>query len=146
MRALAPALFEARGKRRRRFAVEFTRRSVEQALAGATPGALRAAGWAAPPRASAAARAVGAAAARSPLFLAGRYVKLSRELPQTPWLVAGRRVMPSSVQEIIFEHVAAAYGFVRSPAFRRLSVSFSTEGAIEIGPAVAGVIHRSFVR
>ncbi|KAH9644974.1 hypothetical protein HF086_003304 [Spodoptera exigua] len=60
-----------------------------------------------PPAARAA--CVSVACAHAPLYLAGRYVKLSRSLPQTPWLVNGRRMMHSSVQEIIFEPIAALY-------------------------------------
>ncbi|CAB3230293.1 unnamed protein product [Arctia plantaginis] len=122
VRALAPALFESRSKQRRRFSVEFTRRSVEQALGGATAGAMAAAGWRAPPRPAARARAVSAAAWHAPLLLGGRYVKLSRALPQTPWLVAGRRMMHSSVQEIIFEPVAAAYGLSPEEGEQRLKL------------------------
>lgn len=38
---------------------------------------------------------------RRPVFMAGRYNKYSRELPQTPWLVDGVRKAESSVQELI---------------------------------------------
>ena len=34
-------------------------------------------------------------------YVAGRYNKYSRELPQTPWLLDGKRVMESSVEELI---------------------------------------------
>jgi len=34
-------------------------------------------------------------------YVAGRYNKYSRELPQTPWLLDGKRVMESSVEEMI---------------------------------------------
>ncbi|XP_075992834.1 tRNA pseudouridine synthase Pus10-like isoform X4 [Anticarsia gemmatalis] len=122
LKSLAPALFESRSKQRRRFAVEFTRRVVEQALGRVTLAALRGLAPPAPrpPRAAAPARPVAAQAQRAPLYLAGRYLKLSRDLPQTPWLVAGRRMMDSSVQEIIFEPVAAAYGVPPDEAERCL--------------------------
>ena len=34
-------------------------------------------------------------------YVAGRYNKYSRELPQTPWLLDGKRVLESSVEEMI---------------------------------------------
>jgi len=34
-------------------------------------------------------------------YIAGRYNKFSRELPQTPWILDGKRVMESSVEEMI---------------------------------------------
>ncbi|RZF34963.1 hypothetical protein LSTR_LSTR010055 [Laodelphax striatellus] len=39
------------------------------------------------------------------IYLAGRYNKLSRELPQTPWLIDGERRMEDSVEEIISEPI-----------------------------------------
>jgi len=36
-------------------------------------------------------------------YIAGRYNKFSRVLPQTPWLLDGKRVMESSVEEMIAE-------------------------------------------
>uniref|UniRef100_A0A2H1W737 tRNA pseudouridine(55) synthase n=1 Tax=Spodoptera frugiperda TaxID=7108 RepID=A0A2H1W737_SPOFR len=119
LKALAPALFEARRAAGRRFGVEFTRRAAEQALAGATRAALAGAGVAGGPPA-ARARCVSVACAHAPLYLAGRYVKLSRALPQTPWLVNGRRMMHSSVQEIIFEPIAALYRLSPEAAEHRL--------------------------
>lgn len=112
LKTLSASLFESRSKQRQRFAVEFTRRSVEQALRGVTLARLRAQpaweGGAPAPRAQA--RPVSVQAAHAPLYLGGRYVKLSRTLPQTPWLVNGLRMMHSSVQEIIFEPIARLYG------------------------------------
>uniref|UniRef100_A0A8C6SL11 tRNA pseudouridine synthase Pus10 n=1 Tax=Neogobius melanostomus TaxID=47308 RepID=A0A8C6SL11_9GOBI len=35
------------------------------------------------------------------VFIAGRYNKFSRSLPQTPWLIGGERRMESSVEELI---------------------------------------------
>nr|XP_049705589.1 putative tRNA pseudouridine synthase Pus10 [Helicoverpa armigera] len=118
LRRVAPELF-ARRSASQRFAVEFTRRAVEQALAGASLAALRAAGCAAP---AAASRAVCAAvsAQHAPLYLGGRYVKLSRTLPQTPWLVNGRRMLHSSVQELICAPIAALYRLDAEDAEHRL--------------------------
>lgn len=38
---------------------------------------------------------------QAPMYMAGRYNKYSRDLPQTPWFVEGERKMGSSVQELI---------------------------------------------
>lgn len=38
---------------------------------------------------------------QAPLYMAGRYNKYSRDLPQTPWFVDGERKLGSSVQELI---------------------------------------------
>jgi len=46
----------------------------------------------------------------SPVFLAGSYVKLSRQLPQTAWVIDGARKCPTSVQELIEPHVIEAFG------------------------------------
>ncbi|XP_064109081.1 tRNA pseudouridine synthase Pus10-like isoform X1 [Macrobrachium nipponense] len=40
---------------------------------------------------------------RDSIYMAGRYNKYSRELPQTPWFVEGERKMGSSVQELLCE-------------------------------------------
>ncbi|XP_075224454.1 pseudouridine synthase 10 isoform X2 [Lycorma delicatula] len=37
----------------------------------------------------------------NPIFFAGRYNKLCRDLPQTPWLIDGERRIENSIQEII---------------------------------------------
>ncbi|XP_013790475.2 putative tRNA pseudouridine synthase Pus10, partial [Limulus polyphemus] len=41
----------------------------------------------------------------SPLYLAGRYNKYSRELCQTPWLIEGEKKMETSVQDLIVDVV-----------------------------------------
>ena len=35
------------------------------------------------------------------MFVAGRYNKFSRELPQTPWILDGKKVFETSVEELI---------------------------------------------
>ncbi|KAF7255678.1 putative tRNA pseudouridine synthase Pus10 [Paragonimus skrjabini miyazakii] len=45
-----------------------------------------------------------------PVVLAGRYVKLSRRLPQTPWIVDGTRKLPLSVEELIVNPVRTQFG------------------------------------
>ncbi|KAM3956209.1 LOW QUALITY PROTEIN: pseudouridine synthase 10 [Aphomia sociella] len=118
LKILSPSLFQSRSQQKRRFTVEFTRRSAEQALSGVSADSLRA-GWA-PPAAGAPAVCVSVVGTHAPVYLGGRYIKLSRELPQTPWLVGGVRMMESSVQEIIFAPLAAAYGLTPEECEHRL--------------------------
>ncbi|KAI5640050.1 putative tRNA pseudouridine synthase Pus10 [Phthorimaea operculella] len=106
---LSPALFAERRQQRKRFTVELTRRSVEQALDGVTFEKLQQMGWIPAPRVNVAAHCASVACAHAPHYLGGRYIKLSRELPQTPWLVSGKRMMESSVQETIFDPLAKLY-------------------------------------
>ncbi|KAL0858953.1 hypothetical protein ABMA27_011371 [Loxostege sticticalis] len=120
LKTLSPDLFESRSRQRKRFTVEFTRRSVEQALEGATLEALTALRWGSVRSADSAASCVSVVCTRTPLYLGGRYIKLSRELPQTPWLLGGKRMMESSVQDIIFEPLAKAYGMSEADADHRL--------------------------
>ncbi|CAD0206349.1 unnamed protein product [Chrysodeixis includens] len=132
LKTLSASLFESRSKQRQRFAVEFTRRSVEQALRDVTlAGLRRQAAWArgAPvPRTHTA--PVSVQAAHAPLYLGGRYVKLSRMLPQTPWLVNGLRMMHSSVQETIFEPIARLYGM--SPEEMEHRLKFMSAGREDV--------------
>lgn len=46
----------------------------------------------------------------SPLIIAGRYVKLCRKLPQTPWILDGERKLETSVEELIAAPVVSAFG------------------------------------
>lgn len=53
------------------------------------------------------------------IFVAGRYNKYSRSLSQTPWILDGTRMTPSSVQELVCDSMkemfrASAYNFVAS--------------------------------
>ncbi|XP_077380326.1 tRNA pseudouridine synthase Pus10 isoform X2 [Festucalex cinctus] len=43
------------------------------------------------------------------IYVAGRYNKFCRSLPQTPWLIDGQRRMESSVEELIAAPVLAAF-------------------------------------
>ncbi|XP_028827191.1 tRNA pseudouridine synthase Pus10 [Denticeps clupeoides] len=43
------------------------------------------------------------------VFVAGRYNKFSRSLPQTPWVIDGERRMESSVEELITQPLLAAF-------------------------------------
>ncbi|CAH2101625.1 unnamed protein product [Euphydryas editha] len=107
LKLVSPQLFEERRKQRRRFVTEFTRRSVEQALEKATLSSLKAAG-----AQLVAVRARGVCG----------YIKLSRNLPQSPWILDGKRVLPSSVQEIIFAPLAKCYKWEEADAERRLKL------------------------
>ncbi len=44
-----------------------------------------------------------------PLLVAGRYCKFSRELPQSPWLMAGKRFVKGSVEESITAALTAPF-------------------------------------
>uniref|UniRef100_A0A8C9R1H6 tRNA pseudouridine synthase Pus10 n=1 Tax=Scleropages formosus TaxID=113540 RepID=A0A8C9R1H6_SCLFO len=44
-----------------------------------------------------------------PVFVAGRYNKFSRTLPQTPWVIDGERRMESSVEELITAPLLSAF-------------------------------------
>ncbi|VDD83853.1 unnamed protein product [Mesocestoides corti] len=46
----------------------------------------------------------------APLAVAGRYVKLCRDLPQTPWVLDGERKLDSSVEELIASPLVSAFG------------------------------------
>ena len=41
----------------------------------------------------------------SPIYIAGRYMKYSRTLSQTPWILDGQRLMESSVQDVIQDRI-----------------------------------------
>ncbi|XP_048858321.1 putative tRNA pseudouridine synthase Pus10 isoform X2 [Brienomyrus brachyistius] len=45
----------------------------------------------------------------APVFVAGRYNKFSRTLPQTPWVIDGERRMESSVEELITTPLLASF-------------------------------------
>ncbi|XP_045538485.1 putative tRNA pseudouridine synthase Pus10 [Papilio machaon] len=123
LKKIAAPLFESRRQQHRRFATEFTRRVVEQALENVTVEALKAASESCcMASVDTAVKCVSVVCTHSPLYLGGRYIKLSRDLPQTPWILSGRRVMPSSVQEIIFQPIADLYGMSEAEAERRLKL------------------------
>ena len=54
--------------------------------------------------------AVRVAVERAPLCLKGRYMKFSRALPQTPWIMEGERKRANSVQECIEAAALRLYG------------------------------------
>ncbi|CAG4967733.1 unnamed protein product [Colias eurytheme] len=118
LKIVSADLFISRSKQKRRFPTEFTRQSVEQALENATLATLLACG--ANLAALEHAQCVSVVCAHAPAYLAGRYIKLSRNLPQSPWVLDGKRVLPTSVQEIIFAPLAKLFNFSDSDVESRL--------------------------
>uniref|UniRef100_A0A8C0Z6D3 tRNA pseudouridine(55) synthase n=1 Tax=Canis lupus familiaris TaxID=9615 RepID=A0A8C0Z6D3_CANLF len=53
--------------------------------------------------------------AHGAVFVAGRYNKYSRNLPQTPWIIDGERKLESSVEELISDHLLAVFKAERRP-------------------------------
>ncbi|XP_042295399.1 tRNA pseudouridine synthase Pus10 isoform X2 [Sceloporus undulatus] len=64
------------------------------------------------------------------IFVAGRYNKYSRTLPQTPWIIDGERKMESSVEELISEHLMAT--------FKAVSFNFSSSGREDVDVRTLG--------
>ncbi|KAI4796775.1 hypothetical protein KUCAC02_026771 [Chaenocephalus aceratus] len=64
------------------------------------------------------------------VFVAGRYNKYSRSLPQTPWVIDGERRMESSVEELIAESVLSSF---RSEGF-----NFSSSGREDVDVRTLG--------
>ncbi|XP_043910962.1 tRNA pseudouridine synthase Pus10 isoform X2 [Protopterus annectens] len=66
----------------------------------------------------------------APVYIAGRYNKYSRTLPQTPWIIDGERKMESSVEELISEHLM--------PAFKVSHFNFSSSGREDVDVRTLG--------
>uniref|UniRef100_A0A8D2Q295 tRNA pseudouridine synthase Pus10 n=1 Tax=Zosterops lateralis melanops TaxID=1220523 RepID=A0A8D2Q295_ZOSLA len=64
------------------------------------------------------------------VFVAGRYNKYSRNLPQTPWIIDGERKLESSVEELISEHLMAQ--------FKADSFNFSSSGREDVDVRTLG--------
>uniref|UniRef100_A0A8D2L3T1 tRNA pseudouridine synthase Pus10 n=1 Tax=Varanus komodoensis TaxID=61221 RepID=A0A8D2L3T1_VARKO len=64
------------------------------------------------------------------IFVAGRYNKYSRTLPQTPWIIDGERKMDSSVEELISEHLMTV--------FKADSFNFSSSGREDVDVRTLG--------
>ncbi|XP_015280978.1 PREDICTED: putative tRNA pseudouridine synthase Pus10 [Gekko japonicus] len=64
------------------------------------------------------------------IFVAGRYNKYSRTLPQTPWIIDGERKMESSVEELISEHLMTT--------FKADSFNFSSSGREDVDVRTLG--------
>ncbi|XP_076847971.1 tRNA pseudouridine synthase Pus10 [Brachyhypopomus gauderio] len=66
----------------------------------------------------------------SSVFIAGRYNKFSRELPQTPWVIDGERRMEGSVEELIANPPLSSF---RADAF-----NFSSSGREDVDVRTLG--------
>ncbi|XP_075059962.1 tRNA pseudouridine synthase Pus10 [Mixophyes fleayi] len=64
------------------------------------------------------------------VFVAGRYNKYSRTLPQTPWVIDGERKMESSVEELITEQLMTV--------FKADSFNFSSSGREDVDVRTLG--------
>ncbi|XP_067421302.1 tRNA pseudouridine synthase Pus10 [Emydura macquarii macquarii] len=64
------------------------------------------------------------------VFVAGRYNKYSRNLPQTPWIIDGERKLESSVEELISEHLMTV--------FKADSFNFSSSGREDVDVRTLG--------
>ncbi|XP_011480821.1 putative tRNA pseudouridine synthase Pus10 isoform X1 [Oryzias latipes] len=64
------------------------------------------------------------------VFIAGRYNKFCRSLPQTPWLIDGERRMESSVEELIAAPILTA--------FRAGGFNFSSSGREDVDVRTLG--------
>nr|XP_036852531.1 tRNA pseudouridine synthase Pus10 isoform X2 [Manis javanica] len=53
--------------------------------------------------------------AHGAVFVAGRYNKYARDLPQTPWIIDGERKLESSVEELISDHLLTVFKADRRP-------------------------------
>lgn len=64
------------------------------------------------------------------IFVAGRYRKLSRNLPQTPWILNGRRMKEDSLQELISYDICTYFGI--NAADIKENVTFTGSGREDI--------------
>ncbi|KAB0358033.1 hypothetical protein FD754_002189 [Muntiacus muntjak] len=68
--------------------------------------------------------------AHGAVFVAGRYNKYSRNLPQTPWIIDGERKLESSVEELISDHLLKV--------FKAESFNFSSSGREDVDVRTLG--------
>ncbi|XP_063085534.1 tRNA pseudouridine synthase Pus10 isoform X1 [Cavia porcellus] len=68
--------------------------------------------------------------AHGAVFVAGRYNKFSRNLPQTPWIIDGERKLESSVEELISDHLLTV--------FKADSFNFSSSGREDVDVRTLG--------
>ncbi|XP_061771774.1 putative tRNA pseudouridine synthase Pus10 isoform X2 [Nerophis ophidion] len=108
----------------------FTRMAVVKALEKITDAKfLKSTPWP-PSRASSSCTPQDVQCAHVAVFVAGRYNKFCRSLPQTPWLIDGERRMESSVEELIAAPVLAA--------FRADGFNFSSSGREDVDVRTLG--------
>ncbi|XP_055978872.1 tRNA pseudouridine synthase Pus10 [Sorex fumeus] len=73
---------------------------------------------------------LGIECAHGAVFVAGRYNKYSRNLPQTPWIIDGERKLESSVEELISDHLLTV--------FKAESFNFSSSGREDVDVRTLG--------
>jgi tRNA pseudouridine synthase 10 len=66
----------------------------------------------------------------SSIYIAGRYLKFSRNLSQTPWILDGERLMESSVQDLIIDQIKK---FVKCD-----DIKFSSSGREDVDVRMLG--------
>ncbi|PAA73936.1 hypothetical protein BOX15_Mlig033751g2, partial [Macrostomum lignano] len=107
-----------------------TRHGAASALASVSAEAFKAALPCPPAPASGPVKLIVAEVSKELMFVGGRYRKLCRRLPQTPWILDGERRMDTSVEELI------------SPAIVRLakadSASFASAGREDVDVRMLG--------
>jgi len=78
----------------------FSRQGVEKSLAGVSHGKFTE-NYPVPPAVPSEAFQLSMKMFRSSVYIAGRYCKYDRDLPQTPWFINGVRMKETSIEEII---------------------------------------------
>lgn len=100
-----PESFPNRKQKKRHCREIFTRAAVLDALRKISNDDFRKLYKCPPDRPAKVGSTVEASCVHMPVYLAGRYCKYSRLLSQTPWILNGKRIMESSVQELITDVV-----------------------------------------
>lgn len=97
-------MFEDRKTQHRKYSGElFSRKAVLQALALTSSGTFKMFSSIPPDIPSKKLTCKSIECKHSPIYIAGRYCKYSRELSQSPWIIDGVKTMETSVQELIFQ-------------------------------------------
>ncbi|KAM8842111.1 tRNA pseudouridine synthase Pus10 [Synchiropus picturatus] len=108
----------------------FTRMAVVKALEKITDSRFLRHFPAPPPRPTSSCSAQDVQCLHTSVYIAGRYNKFCRSLPQTPWLINGERRMESSVEELISAPVLEA--------FRPDGINFSSSGREDVDVRTLG--------
>lgn len=88
------------GKRSKKDQTEFvSHATLDYALRNLTRAQLEEKGVEVPPTHASGNPLMSVTVVRDPVYVSGRYIKLSREISQTPWILAGKKKTESSVQE-----------------------------------------------
>lgn len=111
LRTMCEKEYSNRAKNHRKYHMGLvTRQGAEKSLGSVTEKHFRA-NYPVPPDKSLVALTSSVKLYHNNIFVAGRYNKYSRHLPQTPWIVDGEKRMPSSVEELILNKIQAAFKF-----------------------------------